>query len=124
MEVFLLLVPLPGERRPGSAVRLAPPCRLAPRTFRWSLETGLQAQLILPNPMAVPGGDTGRKGESESTGTLHFLYVSRSCCSGEKRLEQDPFCLQLLREEKKRKSTNLITSLEHVLHREKRMFEL
>lgn len=62
MEVFLLLFPLPRGRRLGSTVRLSPSCRLATRTFRWSLEIGLQAQLIPYNPMAMPGGDTGRKG--------------------------------------------------------------
>lgn len=82
MELFLLL---PGGRRPGLAVRFSPPCRLATRTFRWPLEFELQAQLIPSNPMAVPGEDPGRKGESESSGTLHFLYVNRGCDAREVR---------------------------------------
>lgn len=85
MELFLLLFALPGGRRPGLAVRLSPSCRLATRTFRWSLEFELQAQLISSNPMAMPGEDPGTEGESESSGTLHFLYVSRGCDSRELR---------------------------------------
>lgn len=84
MEPFLLLLPLPR----GKETCLSPSCRLATRSFRWSLEFELQAQLIPSNPMAMPGGDPGRKGESESSGTLHFLCVSS---------------LQLLREGQKKK---------------------
>lgn len=91
----------------------------------WKLGFRLSWSLIIPWPCQVEILEEKEPtGESESSGNLSFLYVSRGCCSGEKRLEQDLFCLQLLREGKKRKSTNLITSPEHILHREKRMFEL
>lgn len=61
-------------------------------------------------------------GESEPIGTQSFFYVSRGYDSGEVRAGS--LLPAAAQGGKKRKSTNLITSLEHILHRGKRMFEL
>lgn len=70
----------------------------------WKLGFRLSWSLIIPWPCQVEILEEKEPtGESGSSGTLSFLYVSRGCCSGEKRLEQNSFCLQLLREGKKKK---------------------
>jgi len=43
--------------------------------------------------------------DSKSSGELHFLWLGRGCYrySGKRRVQQDPFCLELLMEMKKKK---------------------
>lgn len=85
----------------------------------WKL--GCSWSLLIPWPCQVEILEEKEStGESESSETLHFLYVSRGCNSGEVRAGS--LLPAAAQGGKKRKSTNLITSREHILHREENVW--
>lgn len=89
----------------------------------WKLGCRLSWSLLIPWPCQVEILEEKEPtGESEPIGTRSFFYVSRGYDSGEVRAGS--LLPAAAQGGKKRKSTNLITSLEHILHRGKRMFEL